>query len=46
MVEYWHWGTTSNAIETYWRGLLSQDFKPNPTYEEAGTIGLLLSLRS
>jgi len=39
MVEYWHWGTTSNAIETYWRGLLSQDFKPNPTYEEAGTIG-------
>jgi beta-galactosidase len=39
MVEYWHWGTTQNAIETYWRGLLSQDFKPNPTYEEAGTIG-------
>jgi beta-galactosidase len=39
MVEYWHWGTTANAIETYWRGLLSQDFKPNPTYEEAGTIG-------
>ena len=39
MVEYWHWGTTTNAAETYWRGLLSQDFKPNPTYEEAGTIG-------
>jgi beta-galactosidase len=39
MVEYWHWGTTSNAIETYWRGLLSQDFKPNPTYDEAGSIG-------
>ena len=39
MVEYWHWGTTTNAIETYWRGLLSQDNKPNPTYEEAGTIG-------
>ena len=39
MVGYWHWGTTANAIETYWRGLLSQDFKPNPTYEEAGTIG-------
>jgi len=38
-VEYWHWGTTANAAETYWRGLLSQDFKPNPTYEEAGTIG-------
>ena len=39
MVEYWHWGTTANAIETYWRGLLSQDFQPNPTYDEAGTIG-------
>jgi beta-galactosidase len=39
MVGYWHWGTTANAIETYWRGLLGQDFKPNPTYEEAGSIG-------
>jgi beta-galactosidase len=39
MVEYWHWGTTNNAIETYWRGLLSQDNEPNPTYDEAGTIG-------
>jgi beta-galactosidase len=39
MVEYWHWGTTANAIETYWRGLLSQDFKPNPTYDEARSIG-------
>jgi beta-galactosidase len=39
MVEYWHWGTTANAAETYWRGLLSQDFMPNPTYDEAGTIG-------
>ena len=39
MVEYWHWGTTANAFETYWRGLLSQDFKPNPTYDEAGSIG-------
>jgi beta-galactosidase len=39
MVGYWHWGTTANAVETYWRGLLSQDFKPNPTYDEAGSIG-------
>ena len=39
MVEYWHWGTTANAVETYFRGLLSQDFQLNPTYEEAGTIG-------
>jgi beta-galactosidase len=43
MVGYWHWGTTANAIETYWRGLLSQDFKPNPTYEEAGSIGKVLA---
>ncbi len=43
MVEYWHWGSTANAIETYWRGLLSQDFKPNPTYDEAGSIGRDLS---
>ena len=39
MLEYWHWSTTNNAVETYWRGLLSQDEKPNPTYDEAATIG-------
>jgi len=39
LVEYWHWGTTANAVETYWRGLLSQDYQPNPTYDEAGLIG-------
>lgn len=39
MVGYWHWATTNNAIETYWRGLLSQDYLPNPTYREAATIG-------
>lgn len=39
MLEYWHWGTTANAVETYWRGLLAQDFKPNATYREAATIG-------
>ncbi|MGC4012729.1 MAG: beta-galactosidase [Pseudomonas sp.] len=39
MVEYWHWATTANAIETYWRGLLSQDYKPNAVYAEAKGIG-------
>jgi beta-galactosidase len=39
MLAYWHWGTTANAIETYWRGLLTQDFRPNPTFEEAAVIG-------
>jgi beta-galactosidase len=39
MVEYWHWASTHNSAETYWKGLLSQDFEPNPVYEEAKTIG-------
>ncbi|MDP1027044.1 beta-galactosidase [Sphingomonas sp. KR1UV-12] len=39
MVAYWHWATTANAIETYWRGLLSQDYKPNAVYAEASTVG-------
>jgi len=39
MVEYWHWASTANAIETYWRGVLSQDYQPNAVYEEAKTIG-------
>jgi len=39
MLEYWHWGTTNNAAETYWRGLLAQDDLPNPTFREAATIG-------
>ncbi len=39
MVSYWHWATTNNGIETYWRGLLSQDYAPNPTFREAQQIG-------
>lgn len=39
MVSYWHWGTTANAFETYWRGVLSQDYQPNAVYAEAKTIG-------
>ncbi|MCI4591613.1 beta-galactosidase [Sphingobium sp. BYY-5] len=39
MVAYWHWATTANAIETYWRGLLSQDYKPNAVHAEAQTVG-------
>jgi beta-galactosidase len=39
MLEYWHWHSIHNAAETYWKGLLSHDFEPNPTYEEAKTIG-------
>lgn len=39
MLEYWHWGTQTNGFETYFRGVLSQDYAPNPTYREAATIG-------
>ncbi len=39
MVEYWHWHSLHNAIETYWKGVLSQDFKENDTYRAASIIG-------
>lgn len=39
MVAYWHWHSIHNSFETYWKGLLSHDFEPNPVYEEAKTIG-------
>lgn len=39
MIGYWHWATTQNAFETYWRGLLTQDYKPNAVLNEAATIG-------
>jgi beta-galactosidase len=39
MVSYWHWHSIHNSAETYWKGLLSHDFEPNPIYGEAKTIG-------
>lgn len=39
MLQYWHWHSIHNSFETYWKGLLSHDFEPNPTYIEAKTIG-------
>jgi beta-galactosidase len=44
MVGYWHWHSIHNSAETYWKGLLSHDFRPNPTYDEAKTIGRDLGL--
>lgn len=38
-VEYWHWHSIHNSWETYWKGLLSHDLEPNPTYREAGVFG-------
>ena len=38
-VEYWHWHSIHNAVESYWKGVLSHDLTPGATYEEAATIG-------
>ena len=38
-VEYWHWHSIHNAIESYWKGVLSHDLAPNAVYREAATIG-------
>lgn len=39
MVEYWHWASTHNSAETYWKGVLSHDLQPNYVYDEVKTIG-------
>lgn len=38
-VMYWHWHSIHNALESYWKGLLSHDFQENETYLEACEIG-------
>lgn len=38
-IMYWNWHSIHNGYETYWKGLLSHDFKSNPTYEEACVFG-------
>lgn len=39
MVEYWHWHSLHNGCETYWKGVLSHDFKENDTYRAAQQVG-------
>lgn len=39
MVEYWHWHSIHNSAETYWKGILSHDFQPNPIYDEVSQTG-------
>jgi beta-galactosidase len=39
MVEYWPWMSLPNAVETYWKGVLSHDGEPNPVYEEVKQVG-------
>lgn len=38
-VEYWHWHSIHNAIESYWKGVLSHNLRENATYREACRIG-------
>jgi len=38
-VLYWHWYSIHNSFESYWKGVLSHDFKENATYKEACIIG-------
>ncbi len=38
-VEYWHWHSIHNAIETYWKGVLSHDLRENRIYRETKVIG-------
>lgn len=38
-VEYWHWHSIHNAIESYWKGVLSHDLAENDTYRACSVIG-------
>lgn len=38
-VMYWHWHSIHNAIESYWKGVLSHNLKENEMYREAAVIG-------
>ncbi len=38
-VMYWHWHSIHNAIESYWKGVLSHDLAENETYRECSIIG-------
>lgn len=38
-VLYWHWHSIHNAIESYWKGVLSHNLRENAIYREACSIG-------
>ena len=38
-VEYWHWHSIHNAVESYWKGVLSHDLTPGRSYRECATVG-------
>lgn len=43
MIGYWHWHSVHNSYEMYWKGLLGHDFRANPVYNEAQTVGKKLT---
>ncbi len=45
-VEYWHWHSIHNALESYWKGVLSHDLAPDQTYREAARLGAEFSALS
>ncbi len=38
-VMYWHWHSIHNAIESYWKGILSHNLRENTVYHEICRIG-------
>ena len=38
-VMYWHWHSIHNAIETYWKGVLSHNLKRGAVYDEVCRVG-------
>ncbi|MBR1508214.1 MAG: beta-galactosidase [Eubacterium sp.] len=37
-VMYWNWHSIHNAIESYWKGILSHDLLPGETYKELKSV--------
>ncbi len=38
-IMYWHWHSIHNSFESYWKGILSHNLKPNTTYHELKAFG-------
>lgn len=43
-VMYWHWHSIHNAIESYWKGILSHNLKPNREYYEIKSYAKEISI--
>ena len=43
MIGYWPWHAIHNSAETYWKGVLSHDMQPNPTFDEVTRIASEIS---